>query len=614
MKKRVLTLALALFSVFAFAAEEARLLRFPSVGGDHIIFSYAGDLYVTSINGGAASRITSSVGYETFSRISPDGKTVAFTGQYDGNTEVYTMPVEGGEPFRVTYSATLERDNIGDRMGPNNIIMCWTPDGKSLVFRSRWYTFSGLRGLLFKVPATGGMPEQIPATEGSFCSYSPDGKQLAFNRMFREFRTWKYYRGGQADDIWINKVGTNSLEKITDNDAQDVYPMWIGSEIFYLSDRDHTMNLFVYDTKTKKTEKLTEFTEYDCKFPSFSKDYIVFENGGYIYKYDVRQRKCEKHTIYLANDGVYSRSEYKKVSPRSFSVSPDGSRILSEARGDLFTLPAANGPVYNITRTPQAHEKNARWSPDGKTLAWFSDLNGEYQLYTAPADNPSAAQCRTSFKTGYPDRLTWSPDSRTIYFQTEKNDIYSFDVATGKLDRILVSKFNGYRGFVVSPDSKWLAYTTAEENSTSQIFLYEVATGKSTPVTNKWYDSSSPIFSEDGKYLFFSSARNFHSSYSQVEWNAAMGFDNVNFVLPLAKDTPDPTALRSDEYGAAKDAPAPGKDASKDAPKDGQKGAPKEASKSVEVKVDLDGIIFRASPLEEAKGRLVYAGEDKLYY
>ena len=617
MKKLIVAAVLLLGTVSAFAAEEARLLRFPSVGGDKVVFTYAGDLYVTSINGGEAARLTSNIGFETFSRISPDGKTIAFTGQYDGNTEVYTMPIEGGHPKRITYSATLSRDNIGDRMGPNNIVMCWTPDGKSIVYRSRWYAHSGMRGLLYKVSPNGGVPEQIPVTEGGFCSYSPDGKYFAFNRMCREFRTWKYYKGGQADEIWINKVGTNSLETITSNSNQDIFPMWIGDEIFYLSDRDRTMNLFVYNTKTKATDKVTNFTEYDCKFPSFSKDYVVFENGGYIYKFDVKSRKLDKLTIYLKEDGLYSRAEMMTVSPRSFSISPDGERILAVARGDVFSLPASKGATYNITRSSGANDRNAVWSPDGKTIAYFSDRSGEYQVYTAPAENMDEAVCRTSFVDGYPDRLTWSPDSKTLYFITEKNQLYALNAASGDLKCLLTGRHGGIRRFDISPDSKWIVFTEADDNTVSVIYLYENATGKVYPVTDKWYDSGSPLFSLDGKYLFFTSARKFSSQYSGVEWNANMRMENYAFVLPLSKDTPDPTTIVGDEYKAVPQADqaspakgAPEKKDGKDAP------AKPAAKKDVVVKIDTDRLPERASmlPLGSGNVNFVYAPEGKLYY
>ncbi|MDD4257837.1 MAG: protease, partial [Bacteroidales bacterium] len=290
MKFRLFALLLIIPFALPAKGEEARLLRFPAVGNGIIAFSYAGDLYTVPIDGGQAVKLTSHIGYEVFPKFSPDSKTIAFTGQYDGNTEVYTIPVTGGEPVRLTWTATLERDNIGDRMGPNNIVMGWTPDGREVILRSRWYSFSGMRAHLFRVPASGGELTQIPVSEGGFCCYSPDGEHFAFNRMFREFRTWKYYKGGQADDIWVNKVGTTQMENITKGEgdrAQDIFPMWIGQKIYFISDRDSIMNLFCYDTQTKTTAKVTHFDTFDIKFPSHSRDFIVFENGGYIYKYNV---------------------------------------------------------------------------------------------------------------------------------------------------------------------------------------------------------------------------------------------------------------------------------------------------------------------------------------
>ena len=616
--KRILTVLAALLPLLAFAADrqEARLLRFPAVGGDNIVFSYAGDLYRVGINGGDAQKLTSHVGYEVFPRISPDGKTVAFTGQYDGNTEVYTIPVTGGEPRRITYSALVSRDMVGERMGPNNIVMCWTPDGKQIVYRSKQWCFSGLRGQLCKVDANGGPAEEIPTTEGGFCSYSPDGRQLAMNRMFREFRTWKYYRGGQADDIWINQVGTTKLEKISDNDAQDIFPMWIGNEIYYLSDRDRIMNLFVYDTKTKKTRKVTDFKEYDCKFPSYSQQYVVFENGGYIYKYDVKKGTCEKVTVYLENDNVYSRPEYKNVAGRmfSFSLSPDAERMLIVARGDVFSLPAHNGPVRNVTQTPGAHEREGVWSPDGKHVAWFSDKDGEYQVYVAPSDNMENARQMTHFSDGYPSGLQWSPDGKTLFFSTLKREIYSLDVASGSLKRIIYSDTSAPRGFTISADGSWAAYTMGLDNDISAVYLYDMASGKSYQVTDRWYDSSSPMFSQDGKYLFFTSARELRSQYSQVEWNASYNINSYVFVVPLAKSTPDPTTLTSDEYGtkpARPEGPRPG------GPAPGKPAPEKPAAeKPAKMKVDVDGIGQRASvlPLPAGRYRLILADGDKLYY
>lgn len=598
------------------AGQEARLLRFPAVGGDNIVFSYAGNLYRVGIDGGSAVKLTSHIGYECFPKISPDGKTIAFTGQYDGNTEVYTMPLTGGEPRRITYSALVGRDQVGERMGPNNIVMGWTPDGSQIIYRSKQYCFSGLRGNLCKVGAEGGTPEIIPTSEGGFCSYSPDGSKLAMNRMFREFRTWKYYRGGQADDIWVNTVGTTGLEKITDNDAQDIFPMWVGDEIYYLSDRDRTMNLFVYDTRSKQTRKVTDFTEYDCKFPSCSQDWIVFENGGYIYKYDVRKGgKAEKVSITLTDDDIYSRSEYRKVggSLTSFSLSPDGKRVLVVARGDIFSLPAEKGPVHNISRSPQSHERDADWSPDGSRIAWVSDISGEYQIYTAPADNMSEAKCMTSFKDGYPSILDWSADGSRLYFGTEKRDIYELDVNSGRLDRILVSEQGGYRSFSLSSDGSWATYVTSLPNRVSAVFLYDVKARRSYQVTDRWYDASSPMFSEDGKYLFFSSARDFRAQYSSVEWNAGYGVYDYVFILPLAAGTPNPLTLTSDEAAAEQPEATPAKASPAKSAKKGKSGKTEAVAA---LKVDIEGIGQRitALPLPAGRYRLFLCKDDKLYY
>ena len=589
------------------ATEEARLLRFPAVGGGKIVFCYAGDLYSVDINGGRAVKLTSDVGYECFPKISPDGRTVAFTAQYDGNTEVYTIPITGGEPKRLTYSALVGRDKVGERMGPNNIVMGWTPDGKQIVYRNKQWCFSGLRAQLCKVSVDGGLPEFIPTTEGGFCSYSPDGKQLAMNRMFREFRTWKYYRGGQADDIWINTVGSTKLEKITDNDAQDIFPMWIGNEIYYLSDRDRTMNLFVYDTRSKQTRKVTDFTEYDCKFPAHSADgFVVFENGGYIYKYDVKRGAAEKVTIQLAADDDWSRSEFRStgLNPSGFSLSPDGKRLLAVVRGEIFSLPAEKGPVVNISRSPQSHEREAVWSPDGSRIAWLSDASGEYQIYTAPSDKMTEATCLTDFKEGYPSGLQWSPDGKKLYFSTLHWDVCELDVDSKAISRILVGERSAIRSFTLSPDGTWAAYTETLPNFMSGIYLFDLKARKSYQVTDRWYDAGSPLFSRDGKYLFFTSSREFRSQYSAVEWNAAYNVSDYVFVLPLAKDTPNPMVLGNDEYvaGAKPESPrGPGAPADKAAPA---------------TKVDVDGLAQRitALPLDAGRYRLILAEGDKLYY
>lgn len=392
-------------------AEEARLLRFPSTNGQEVVFSYAGDLYKAPIQGGEAQRLTSHIGYEMFPRFSPDGKTIAFTGQYDGNTEIFSIPSTGGEPLRLTYTATNSRDDLSDRMGPNNILMAWTPDGKRVVYRNR--KGSSFAGQLYLVDKEGGLSEQIPLPEGGFCSYSPDGKQLAYNRVMREFRTWKYYEGGMADDIWIYTPEKGTVENITNHKAQDIIPMWIGDEIFFISDRNHTMNIFVYNTKTKETKKVTNFTEYDVKFPSANGNIIVFENGGYLYKMDAASKQPEKINITLSSDNIYARSEIKEGAKyvTHASLSSKGERLAVTTRGEVFNIPANKGVSKNITRTPGAHERDAQWSPDDKYIAYISDLTGETELYMQDAEGEEPVQL-TRNNTTYIRSFSWSPDTK----------------------------------------------------------------------------------------------------------------------------------------------------------------------------------------------------------
>nr|WP_245792905.1 S41 family peptidase [Tannerella forsythia] len=591
-------------------AEEARLLRFPATNGSDIVFSYAGDLYKVSVRGGEAKRLTSHVGYEMFPHFSPDGKTIAFTGQYDGNTEVYTIPADGGEPLRVTYTATNQRDDVGDRMGPNNIVTAWTADGAKIVYRNR--IGSGFGGKLYTVAKEGGLSEVIPLPEGGFCSFSPDGKQLAYNRVMREFRTWKYYRGGMADDVWIYDAGKKTVENITNNRAQDIFPMWVGDEIYFLSDRDRTMNLFVYDTKTKTTSKVTDFTEYDIKFPSTNGQLIVFENAGYIYRFDPATKKAEKVNITLASDHLYARSEIKDGGRymRGASLSPDGKRVVVTARGEIFNLPVEKGVTKNIVRTPGAHERSATWSPDGKHIAYISDATGETELYMQPAEGGEAVQLTKNNDT-YIRNFEWSPDSKSIVYTDRKNRINLLNVATKQVTEVLRDPKKEPYEVTFSPDSKWLAYTRMADNEYDIIYLYRIDDKKEFQVTDRWYDSGSPTFSTDGKYLVFTSMRDFNPTYGSKEWNHVYGYSNGVYLALLTKDTPSPFLTKDD--------------GSKAEPKkveinveEGKKKETDEKKKpeGVTVKVDADGLSDRIVkvPLPQGYHGNLYSDGQKVYY
>ena len=596
----LLTLFIVLASMQLAAQEEARLLRFPTVSGNQLVFSYAGDLYSTGINGGIARKLTSHNGYEMFPKFSPDGSEIAFTGQYDGNTEVFKIPATGGAPVRLTYTATLDRDDIGDRMGPNNIVMTWSRDGKNVVYRSRKKSFNSFRGQLYTVDASGGLSSEIPLSDGGFSSYSPDGDKLAFNWVFREFRTWKYYQGGMADDIRIYDFKSDKVDKVSDSSGQDVFPMWIGKEIYYVSDRDRTANLFAYDTETKATRKVTNFTDYDIKFPSQSDKHIAFEKGGYIYLFDVKTQESKKLTIQIANDDPWARSDWKDASKTisDAALSPNGERIAYSARGDIWSLPATKGVTRNLTSTSGVNERGADWSPDGKHIAYISDKSGEFEIYMAKQDGSEAPVQLTKGSDTYIFDLGWSPDSKKILYNNKKRELCYVDIDTKKVTVIETSDRSTQFSFNWSPDSKWIAYTRPQADMTV-IRLYNLDTKKSHVVTEEWYESSSPSFSRDGKYLLFTSARDFNPVYSQTEWNHAYVDMSRIYMITLAKETPSPFAPENDVVKL-------GEEEKKDTTD----------TKVKDVKVDLDGIQDRVLALPVSAGNYfsVRGVDNKVYY
>ena len=598
--KRFLTLLLLTTACVAASAQndEARLLRFPATNGTDVVFSYAGDLWTVPIQGGQARRLTSHIGYEMFARYSPDGKTIAFTGEYDGNREVYSIPATGGEPLRLTYTATNPRDDLGDRMGPNNIVMTWSPDGKQIVFRNR--TEDGFAGQLWTISPAGGMPAQIPLPEGGWCSYSPDGKKMAYNRVMREFRTWKYYRGGMADDVWIYDPKAKKVTNITNNDAQDIFPMWIGDEIFYASDRDMVMNLFVYNTRSGQTEKVTNFKEYDVKFPSTDGKTIVFENGGWLYKLDPKTRACTKIPVMLGADDIYGRAERKQLSGqvRQASLAPDGSRVVVTARGEVFDVPVGKGVTRNLTRSSNSNDRDASWSPDGKWIAWIGDATGETELYLYDIAKGESKQLTSGADT-YIRGIQWAPDSKHIYFTDRKNRFVEVDPLTGAKRTVMECPEAEFRGVDISPDSKWIAYTRPAANEMGIVYLRSLESGKEYPVTDRWYNSGSPTFSTDGKYLIFTSDRDMNPQYSRIEWNYSFTDMSGTYLALLAADTPSPLIAKDPEVKAGEE-----KADKKDAPKKEDKAA---------VKVDPEGIGERIIKLP-VKGRNFYCDGKSLWY
>ena len=597
------------------AAEEARVLRFPAIYKDLVVFSYAGDLYSVPATGGLARRLTSHPGYEAFARFSPDGKFIAFTGEYDGNREVYLMPAEGGVPVRLTHTPVLSRDDISDRMGPNNIVMGWTPDGQKIVFRSRMAEWNDFNGQLYLVAREGGTPEELPLPRGGFCSFSPDGQKLAFNRIFREFRTWKRYRGGMVDDIWIYDFKTKKTENITGNEASDIIPMWSGKKIYFLSDRDENkrFNIYCYDTETGETRKVTDFKDYDVKFPSLGPDSIVFENGGYLYRLDLASEKTGKIPVYIADDQVVARTELVKVADRisGWDVAPDGARAVFGARGEIFTVPVKSGNTRNLTGTPGVHERDVAWSPDGRWIAFVSDKSGREEIYIIPQDGSGPAVQLTADGECYKYAPLWSPDSKKLLWSDRMFRLRYVDIEKKQVVEVAKSKYWEIRDYTWSPDSSWVAYSDQAENGLEKISIYNLNSRETVEVTDGWYSSYSPCFSTDGKYLFFVSDRDFNPVYSRTEWNHAYLNMSRIYLVTLTGEAKSPFEPKSDEVKVtAAEASKTGK------VKEDKPAVAKPTEGKLTVRLDKEGIKDRivALPVEVSGYFGLTSAGDKLYY
>ena len=610
----VVTLALPL----AATAQDAklpnttRLLRFPTTNGSQIVFDYAGQLYSVDKTGGTARRLTSGPGYNSFPRFSPDGATLAFTGQYDGNTEVYTMPADGGTPKRLTTTATLGRDDISDRMGPNNLVMTWENTKPLVVFRSRMKSFNSFIGQLYTVGNDADLPQQLPVPRGGFVSFSPDDSKMAYNRVFREFRTWKHYRGGMADDIWIYDFKTGQTENLTNNPAQDICPMWgPDNKVYFLSDRDGRMNLFSIDLATKETRQLTAFKDFDIKFPSIGKDAVVFEQAGYIWSYPLTGGQAAVVPINVKEDFASGRDALVDADKHIESVdpSPDGKRLAVVARGDIFSVPAKEGTPRNLTNTPGTHERDAVWSPDGKNIAYLSDATGENELYVRSQDGKGEPQQITHDADTYYFSPVWSPDNKKLLWSDRLDRLRFVDIASKTVTEVDHAKVIEIHDYDWSPDSQWITWARQEENAMPKVYLYGLNGGKRMEVTDGWYASGNPTFSADGKFLLFASARDFKPTFGAEEFeNVYLDMERV-YLVTLAKATDSPLKPRSDEVSQSdKD------DKKDDKPKpDDKKDEPKKPAPTV---VDEDGLKERIEALPIAAGnyntlRLV---DDRVFY
>jgi len=538
---------IALFSVVAFAANsenpshtpDARMLRFPDVSAEAIVFVYAGDLWTVPKAGGTARRLSSPKGSEMFPKFSPDGSRIAFSGNYDGNTDVYVMPAEGGTPERLTHHPD------------SDTVVEWYPDGRSILYRSRMASASGRFNRFFKQPVQGGLPDTLPLPYGELDSFSPDGTRIAFQFISREFRTWKRYQGGMASDLWLYDFINNTSEKFTDFPGTDAVPMWHEGTIYFLSDRDsrQKLNIWAYDLRTKRTRQVTKYDEYDVKWPSIGPDAIVFENGGILCLLDLASETSRSLEIRVPADLPHVRTELKDVSGRigSFSLSPSGKRAVFEARGEVFTVPAKHGSVRNLTNSSGVAERDPRWSPDGKHVAYLSDKTGEYELHVRPADGKGKEKQITEGGSAFRYWPLWSPDSEKIAYSDKTGSLFVATVETGESTFVDKDEWGRVGSYAWSSDSRWLAYAKNGANRHGNIMIYDANDGVAHQVTSDFYDDTRPTFDAEGKYLFFLSNRAFSPVYGDLDDTWIYPLTTRIYAVTLTEDLDSPLAPRSDE-------------------------------------------------------------------
>ena len=602
--------AVGLCLTFSISAQ-TKLLRFPDIYGDKVVFTYGGDLWIASTSGGTATRLTAHPGVETYAKFSPDGKWIAFTGQYDGDEQVYVVPATGGEPKQLTFYPS--KGPLAPRWGLDNQVVGWTKDGK-IYFRSERDSWSLPIAKLYTVSPEGGPAEPMPMPEAGSGSFSPDGTKIVYSPRFRDFRPEKRYGGGQANKLYIYDLKTNDAQLISDGPRAARDAMWIGNTIYYNSDKDGKFNLYAYDVSSAKTTQVTRNRDWDIRWPSSDhQGRIVYERDGELEIMDAASKKATKLSIIVPDDGLNKRKRQVSVAGliSNFSLSPKGERALFSARGDIFTVPIEKGGVRNLTHSSDANDRAPAWSPDGKTIAFISDKSGEEEIWTVAQDGSTPPEQITT--GGHAQRYgpTWSGDGKKIAFSDKDGRLYILTVATKQVVQIADAPNGLIQDYDWSPKGAYLAYSMDGHNGMSNVYIWSSEDNKTYRVTPSMFDANSVAWDPSGNYLYFISAREFAPQISNSEFNYATNRMGQIYALALRKDTKNPFPYESDEVSVTEEKKP-------DAPGGGAK--PPETAE----KIDFDGIEARVTKaplpadnyggLAVNKGNLIYVVGAPFYY
>lgn len=549
--------------------------QMPAVSQSQVAFVYGGDIWTVSREGGDARRLTSFAGQEQDPQFSPNGQWIAFSGEYDGNVDVYVVPSAGGVPKRVTYHPGSDR------------VFGWTPDGKRILFRSGRATSSPRFQRLYAISPAGEQPEELPLPMGFNGSMSPDGTRIAYTPLAPVFNVWRNYRGGTASKMWVAKLADSTVEEIPRTNANDHLPMWVGKAVYFVSDRAGVFNIFAYDTETKKVSQVTRHTTDDIRSASAGPGAIAYARAGAIHLLDLKSGESKVLRIRAAGDfpGVRPRFERAARWISNFEISPTGMRGVFESRGDIFTAPGKKGDIRNLTRTPGVAERDPAWSPDGKSVAYFSDESGEYMLHIRAQDGLGEVKTiKIEEKPSFYYQPVWSPDGKKITFHDKRLTVWYADVEKGTATRVDSNTYE--TPFRVlnpswSPDSKWITYTKQLKNHLHAVLMYSLETGKTQQLTDGLSDCRTAVFDGSGKYIFFTASTNYGPTASWLDMSA---FDRTVtrsvYVAVLRKDIPSPLAPESDEEKVEGEKKPEG-------PPGGEK------KDKVEVKIDFEGISQR---------------------
>ena len=538
---RFLVLMLTVLAIgLAYAAEPELLLQKPTLSATQIAFVYGGDLWVAGRQGGQARRLTAGLGIETRPYFSPDGSEIAFTGEYDGNTDVYVVAASGGVPRRLTWHPAPDQ-TAG-----------WTRDGKSVLFTSNRNSYSRF-SRLFTISREGGFPVELPLPIAAEGSYSPDGTRIAYVPLDHAFEMWKRYRGGRASLIWIAKLSDSSVEKIPRTNSNDFNPMWIGDRVYFLSDRNGPFTLFAYDLKTNNVTQVVKNDGLDLKSASTGPGAIVFEQFGSIHLFDLKTGKPTRVDIQVSGDLAEVRPHFVKAATRitSAGISPTGLRAVFAARGEILTVPAEKGDIRNLTNTPGVNERSPAWSPDGSRIAYFSDQSGEYALHIRKQDGTGEVK---KIDLGSPPSFyfnpRWSPDNKKIAYTDKRLNLWYVDLENGKPVHVFRDTYTGPQQIFEaawSPDCKWLAYTKQGKSHMRSVWLYSLETAQSHQITDGMSDEWSPVFDRNGKYLYMLSSTDAGPLMDTSLFSFNRPVTSSVYVAVLNKDLPSPLAPESDD-------------------------------------------------------------------